>query len=332
MSKKYKQLVNLWFGFICSTGVSTLVHAEDTPQGSAIPRQVVALLAANQLVALGDIHGSERPVNMLISLLETSEVAQQIDDIVVEFGNSQYQRMADEYILNGRNIAISERQKIWRNTLYFMAWQTLQYARLMTYLHEYNQQHQKKIRLVLAEPAFNWQLITSEQWQQLASNREADYVTRIEQQVLEKNRKGILLFGTFHQIKKPVALAPQQREFTSLVARLAAKGIQIATIWPHIGPALTQDYRVPTLIDLQSDPMGKQPIDQLSARFTSQLPFHTIADYYLYSGAESREAQPAENNIDDLAWRAEMKRRGDMLGGRVQSQVNAWLAAHPVSR
>ena len=331
MNKVYKRFGFALLGWLCCAGMTLMVRAEDKPLQAEITQQIVEILAANQLVALGDIHGSEQPVNALIALLDEPAVAAQIDDIVVEFGNSQYQSMADQYVLNGVDVALSERQKIWRNTLYFMAWQTPQYARLMTYLHDYNQQHQKKIRLVLAEQGFNWQSLTSEHWQALTDQRDAFYERRIQQQVLDKNRQGLLLFGTFHHIKRSVTLAPQERAFTSVVARLTDKGIHVTTIWPHMGPALPADYRAPTLINLQQDPMGKWPISQLSARFTSQMPVHNIADYYLYSGAEPRNAKPALNNVNDIAWRAEMKRRGAMLGGRVQAQVEAWLADHPVT-
>ena len=283
------------------------------------------------LVALGDVHGSERPVDYLIGQLQQPATAARVDNIVVEFGNARHQALADEYVLSGADLTVESLQPIWRDTLYFMAWQTPQYVRLMSFLRQHNATSEHAIRLVLAEPEFDWNSITREQWQALTVSREISYQRTVQQEVLNRKQTAVLLFGAFHQMKIPLAVAGKEGVFTSLVAGLRNQGEEVITLWPHTGPALESssptggEYQVPTLIDLQTDPYGQQRLSDFSKRFQSDKPLSVIADYYLYQGADLRTAHPDERNIKDRHWHQEMRRRAALIGGRVQQQVDGWL-------
>ncbi|WP_305453309.1 hypothetical protein [Oceanobacter sp. 2_MG-2023] len=287
------------------------------------------IVNSTRLIALGDIHGSEKPVNFLINTLKQPAIANKIDNIVVEFGNAQYQALADDYLLKGVYVAPETLRQIWRNTLYFMAWQTPQYQRLIEFLRYHNATRAHKIRLVLADPAFDWATIRRDEWETLTVTREDTYQNMVESEVLEKHQTAILLFGAFHQLKRPLKLQGKPDVFNSLVSRLVQSGTNVITLWPHMGAALdTTRYQAPTLIDLGHDPFGQQRLSDLSDRFLSDQPLSYIADYYLYQGADPRDAKPAANNTTDKAWHAEMARRARLIGGRVESQVNNWLTRH----
>lgn len=298
---------------------------------SPLSKDFTRLLQSHSLLALGDIHGSQKPVELLISLLNYPDFSIQIDDIVVEFGNARFQALADQYVLAGSDVNDKELQKIWRDTLFFMAWQTPQYRRLIDALQRYNKQHSKKIRLVLAEPEFNWQTVTAENWRALTQLREEGYTKRIEQEVVAKQRKAILLFGTFHHIKSPVVLKSQLKLFTSVVARLSARQVQVVSIWPHMGAALPKQYRPPMLLNLADDPYGHTPASSISSRFPDSLQMKDVADYYLYLGEDHRDAEPDMVNRNDLLWRKEMHRRARLIGGRVRTQVESWLKTYPAT-
>ncbi|MDO6806841.1 hypothetical protein Q4595_30565, partial [Wenyingzhuangia sp. 1_MG-2023] len=78
-------------------------------------------------------------------------------------------------------------------TLYFMAWQTPQYQRLIEFLRYHNATRAHKIRLVLADPAFDWATIRRDEWETLTVTREDTYQNMVESEVLEKHQTAILL-------------------------------------------------------------------------------------------------------------------------------------------
>ena len=49
------------------------------------------LLSEHQIVAIGDIHGSAAPTELLINALSDRDIFESVDVIVTEFGNSHYQ-------------------------------------------------------------------------------------------------------------------------------------------------------------------------------------------------------------------------------------------------
>ncbi len=93
--------------------------------------QLNKALQANKLVAIGDVHGSEHVVNRLIEYLNEPDNWQQLDDLVVEFDNARYQTLADRYLLGNESLSIDDMRVIWRDTLYFMAWQYNVYEQLV---------------------------------------------------------------------------------------------------------------------------------------------------------------------------------------------------------
>ncbi|WP_221797077.1 hypothetical protein [Oceanobacter mangrovi] len=302
---------------LCSLLQLTAVHAS---AGTSFQQ----LMSDTRLLALGDIHGSEKPMDYLLQQLQQPTIARQIDNIVVEFGNSRYQQLADDYVLAGMDIPPQQLNRIWRETLYFMAWQTPQYIRLIEYLRQYNGSHSHHIRLVLAEPVFDWNRITRDEWNELTVTREASYQHIIQTEVVDKNESAVLLFGSFHQMKEPIEVQGKEGKFVSVVARLVQQGIKVITVWPHTGPVL-ENYPQSALIDLRREAFGQQRLSDFSPRFLSNEPLRNIADYYLYQGADLRDARPDPANITDTDWHTEMLRRAYLLGGRVEQQVKQWL-------
>jgi hypothetical protein len=65
---------------------------------------------------LGDTHGNKQEYEWLRSLVADPEFVNQVDDIVMEFGNSLYQQKVDRYI-SGENVPVEEVQGAWLNTV-----------------------------------------------------------------------------------------------------------------------------------------------------------------------------------------------------------------------
>ncbi len=284
---------------------------------------LLAALQEKPLVAVGDVHGSEHVVGYLLTALQDDEIAEKIDDIAVEWGNSQYQQLADRYLLKGETIDLAELRPIWRNTLYFMAWQYQVYEEFFVGLKKLNEQREHKIRLVLAEPEFDWQQLSSQQWQQLTFEREQAYAARIQQEILDKQRRGLLLFGAFHTLKQPVRLADRKEIFKSLVVHLGAE--QVFVVVPHMDDSTP--FAEPQMRLLAADAWGQQPLHHYLKRLKPkpEMQLADIADGYLYLGPELRNARVASAAIADKTWHQQMWLRGGITGGRVQQQVGQWL-------
>lgn len=288
-------------------------------------------LTAGKLVALGDVHGSPSIVQQLMGFLADPEHWQQVDDIAVEFGNSRYQALADSYIVDGAALELSQVRPIWRDTLYFMAWQYDVYEQLVLQLRHWNQTRTHKVRLVLAEPALDWSSLTAEGWQQQVAAREQGYQQIITQQVLQPKRRGILLFGTFHMMKQPVIMQ-DGTSFSSLVTLLRQQqAAEIYTIWPRMaGDNVIAQADAPYLLPLANSVLGQQPFSDITRRVSAaeSTLLRDVADGYLFLASTERKAPYSQAALSELAWHQELLRRAAVVGQRSGQQIERWVSQH----
>ncbi|WP_027708718.1 MbtH family NRPS accessory protein [Zooshikella ganghwensis] len=168
---------------------------------------ITALFDHYDLVGLSEMHWHPAVIAAFTDLLRSDELAAVVDDIVVEFGNAAYQSVVDEYVA-GAPVPETELVKAWQNTLNFVVWQPSGYQQLFKMVRQLNQQRPKsqQLRIVLAEPAFDWaQIKQPSDWQALQAARDQGYYQRIELEVLNKGRKGLMIFGGYHLTRQPVS-------------------------------------------------------------------------------------------------------------------------------
>src|SRR5262245_13218415 len=77
---------------------------------------VLQAFDTHDIVMLGEIHWNKQEYDWLRSMVSSPEFADRVDDIVMEFGNSLYQKSVDQYIA-GESVPIEDVQRAWRNTL-----------------------------------------------------------------------------------------------------------------------------------------------------------------------------------------------------------------------
>ena len=100
-------------------GIILLLTATACAQELKIEDPTEALIGAfsrYRIVMLGEIHESRQQHELLRNLISRPGFAENVNDIVVEFGNPLYQETVDRYI-SGEDVAMEEVQKAWRNTL-----------------------------------------------------------------------------------------------------------------------------------------------------------------------------------------------------------------------
>ena len=99
------------FAFLALNAISS---AQGTPAPENATAAALHAFETHDIVMFGEIHGNKQEYEWLRSLVATPEFADPVDDIVMEFGNSLYQRSVDRYVA-GENVPFEQVQKAWRN-------------------------------------------------------------------------------------------------------------------------------------------------------------------------------------------------------------------------
>ena len=286
------------------------------------------LLSEHQIVAIGDIHGSAAPTELLIKALSDREIFESVDVIVTEFGNSHYQPELDDYLLNpNTKVSLQELEPLWQDSIYFMAWQYRHYRHFVQKLRLLNASSNHKVRIALAEPEFKWEGLSKEQWQSLTKTRIVNYEKTVKQ-IAEQNDKAILLFGAMHTLKQPVSLKRGEalNEFVPFTSKL--KDLNIATIWTHFSTSTIPDISTPTLVLLNERSELNSPLSSVSARFAdgTNQKLSDVADAYYYPGPLDRHAPVPSHIKQNSQWHHEMNRRAAIVDERVSAQIAKQLA------
>ncbi|GAB3481902.1 hypothetical protein [Marinomonas epiphytica] len=290
----------------------------------------------HQLVAIGDAHFHDELMSFVTSLVIRKSFHEQIQHIIVEFGNSRYQSLLDDYLL-GKPVSDQDIKQVWQDALYFTAWAPKVYSDFFKQIRSFNQ-HQKKadkIRVTLAEASFDWREIeSSKEWQMLAKSKVTGYVNTINGS-LRKNEKALLIFGAFHTINLAERFSRNSPvEQQPLVSRLKHNGYDIYTVWPVIQPKIMAGLRhnhaaIPGLMSVENgvfrndDPFVDyfaKAKPALMALQATDARAHELFDAMLYLGSIQPNYKLDSSVLEDSEFIRTASRRVDMIGGRVKSR------------
>src|SRR2546428_13292423 len=96
--------------------LASLCPAEANPSPKNASAVVLQAFETHDIVMLGEIHWNKQEYEWLQSLIANPEFADRVDDVVMEVGNSLYQKSVDRYIA-GEAVPIEDVQRACRNTL-----------------------------------------------------------------------------------------------------------------------------------------------------------------------------------------------------------------------
>jgi hypothetical protein len=171
-------------------------HAE--PAISAI----LAAFDSYDLVGMPAAHGLKDLDDLILTLIRNPIFSTKVKDIEIECGNSLYQGLLDRYT-SGADVPFREVQKIWRNATQPACGLSAFYEQLVPLVRAINQKlpREKALRVLAADPHFDWdQIKTAEDLHKavLSLRRDTSIATVIEEEVLAKHRKALMLMGTLH--------------------------------------------------------------------------------------------------------------------------------------
>jgi hypothetical protein len=170
--------------------------------GTAIA-QIAKQFDEHPLIMIGELHRWEQLHTFLREMIRDPEFVCRADDVVVEFGNSRLQGLADRYAA-GEKVTEAELQSLWRETSVPLTWNSPVYRQFYETVREINQKHlcAHPVRIVLGDPPLDWSKINMAKDYAPWADRDASYAEIIEREVLAKHHRAFLLAGQFHVVKQ----------------------------------------------------------------------------------------------------------------------------------
>jgi hypothetical protein len=297
-----------------------------TPDASSPTDVIRAALDRVPLVALGETHGIKEYGAFLESLIGSEEIANRLDDIVVEFGSADHQSTMDRYVA-GEAVSTAEMDQVLRDTTQVLVWDSPIYASIFSAVRRANQRRpaSKPIRVVLGDPPIDWDRTqTAEDHLKISNERDRHFAAVVDREVLAKGRKALLLFGRFHALKQG-----SSRETVGSLLEQRHPGMQFVVIlYAGMGPhsaqveAALSRSRPPAIILLSTSWIGSLPARSAFVlppvlQVAEGLKLRDIADAYLYLGPQASltEAFPPRATYQDPAYLRELERRYPIVAG-----------------
>jgi hypothetical protein len=172
---------------------TTLFMLSCTAQGTPKPEDATAAVLrsfqTHDIVMFAETHGNKQEYEWLRSLVATPEFADRVDDIVMEFGNSLYQKSVDRYIA-GEDVPLEQVQKAWCNMVGAAGPPSPVYGQFYTAVRETNMKRHGKhqIRILCGDPYIDWQKVKRrEDIAPFLINRDEWYTQVVKDEVLAKH-------------------------------------------------------------------------------------------------------------------------------------------------
>lgn len=183
-------------------------------------RLFLAVLAAVMLVAAPADAGQQRPDpagtllaafdshaivaksspdvgTFVFDLVRDPRFPSRVNDIVVECGNARLQPLLDAYIAGAQ---VPEISGVWRDTTQPSCGFSTFYEQLFALVRQVDTTlpASRKIRVLASDPPIDWSRVHAPADLAPFLDRDASIVSVVKTQVLQKNRKALMLFGLGH--------------------------------------------------------------------------------------------------------------------------------------
>jgi hypothetical protein len=264
------------------------------PQPRDATTAVLRAFDNHNIVMFGEQHACKQEYEWLQDLVSTPEFADRVDDIIVELGNSLYQKSVDRYIA-GEDIPFAQVQLAWRNMIGLVGPPSPVLESFYQTVRETNLKRRGKhqLRIVLGDPYGDWDAIkTPEDWGPFVGHRDSWYAQVVKKEVLDKKRRALLIMGANHFLRKvdwgPGGPIPVEQQLRAAGAR---------TYFIVFGTNAIGDYDdldtrfdawpLPAIVDLRGNWVGDLPAEPVLAGGTGFPPLagkklRDVADALLY--------------------------------------------------
>lgn len=184
--------------------LGSICNAQREPKTEDATTAVLHAFDAHNIVMFGEMHGNKQEYEWLRSLVASPEFAEKVDDVVMEFGNSLYQKSVDRYIA-GEDVPREQVERAWRNTVGGIGPPSPVYASLYRAVRETNLKRQGKhqMRILCGDPYIDWEKVRdSEDMRPFLENRNQWYTQVVKDEVLAKHHRALLIMGSLHFLRR----------------------------------------------------------------------------------------------------------------------------------
>ena len=183
--------------------------APAAPSGGAIA-EIAKQYDKHPLIMMGEWHRNAQQHVFLRELIRDPAFICRTDDIVIEFGNSRLQPIADAWA-SGKDVSEADLQSMWRETDVMFAWNSPMYRQFYETVREVNQKHTcpHPVRLVLGDPPIDWSKVMTAKAFEPFGERDEFYAGLVEREVLARHRRALLISGELHALRK---LPPHEKD------------------------------------------------------------------------------------------------------------------------
>jgi len=281
---------------------------------------------------LGEIHWNKQEYKWLQSLVASDDFADRVDDVVMELGNSLYQKSVDRYVA-GASVPIEDVQRAWRNTLGLGDPPPI-YGDLYKTIRETNlgRRGKHQMRVLCGDPYIDWDKVKNkDDIGPFLGHRDQWYAQVVKDEVIAKHHRAFLIAGSNHFMRgqeehdkwgNPGYIEPELRRagakiFLILVGTNTVKGYDDLDhrfdSWPAPSIALLSGSWVgelPVMPVITGGTAEIQPSMKLS------LKLKDAADALLYLGSRDSliAVDSAREEVDGTPYGKELLRRMTILG------------------
>jgi len=304
-----------------SFALASLCVAQENASAKNATAAVLQAFETHDIVMLGEIHNNKQEYEWLDSLVADPEFADRVDDIVMELGNSLYQKSVDRYIA-GEAVPVSAVQQAWRNVLGLGPPPPI-YGDLYKAVRETNMRRhgRHQIRVLCGDPYINWDKVqTQDQLGPFLGHRDQWYAQVVKDEVLAKHRRAFLIAGSAHFLREqgdgyiePELRRAGAKTFVILAGSNAVKGYDDIDhrfdSWLAPSIALVNGNWVGELLAIPVISGGTEGSD-------SRLRLNEAADALLYLGPRDSliEVQAPREEVDGTPYGKELLRRMRIFG------------------
>ena len=306
---------------VLTVALASLCQGQGNPRPENATAAVLNAFETHDIVMLGEIHSNKQEYEWLDSLVANPQFADRVDDIVMEFGNSLYQKSVDRYIA-GEAISIEDVQKAWRNIL-GLGPPALIYGELYRAVRQANLRRRGKhqMRVLCGDPYIDWDKVkTQDELGPFLGHRDQWYAQVVKDQVIAKRHRALLIAGSNHFLRELGAgyIEPELRRagsktFVILAGTNAVKGYDDLDhrfdSWPSASIALLDGNWVGELLAIPVISGGTQGS-------ASSLKLKDAADALLYLGPRNSliAVQAPREEVDGTPYGEELLRRMSIFG------------------
>lgn len=251
--------------------------------------------SSSDIVALGEgPHRNEQAHKIRVELIRDPRFAGILNDIVVEFGSGRYQSVMDRFIA-GEDVAYSDLRHAWEDTTAIGdIWDRPIYEEFFRAVRDVNSElpEHQRYRVLLGGPPVDWQAVLQADAPINITSGWGDQhaAALIRREVLDKNRKALVLYANVHLLRAPrvnipVSLPPAILEI--LKAETDAELFSIYTT--HIGTAFTLEP------DIETWPFPALTTVRGTALGTAQFSYH-------HSGVSDGPYQAMQEQFDAILY------------------------------